>query len=171
MRLELRHLDAADGRPGFTHLPDFFCELVSDLEPLRTLTALTELELTKCALVSNLEPLRILTGLTNLKLCLCKSVSDLEPLRTLTGLTRIDLSACRSSPGKCRRRHRTTCAGQPASKGKTPLAAMTYTRSLSFAPPTPSRTCHTSSICLSDVSMLRAGGERIPAWQSRLVRR
>ena len=45
------------------------------------------LDLSDCELVSDLEPLKTLTRLSSLNLCNCKSVSDLGRLRTLTGLT------------------------------------------------------------------------------------
>ena len=63
---------------------------IDDLEPLRGLIGLTQLNLTGTQ-VNNLEPLRGLNGLTQLSLPFTQ-VNNLEPLRGLNGLTRLDLT-------------------------------------------------------------------------------
>ena len=77
---------------GLTSLQNLNCSdtQVSDLEPLRGLTSLQNLECWN-AKVSDLEPLRGLTSLQNLN-CSDTQVSDLEPLRGLTSLQNLNCS-------------------------------------------------------------------------------
>jgi internalin A len=66
---------------------------VSDLGPLRTLTALQSLTCSHTQ-VSDLSPLRALTALQSLD-CSATQVSDLGPLVALATLKRLDASGCR----------------------------------------------------------------------------
>jgi internalin A len=76
---------------------------VSDLEPLRALTSLKELDCSNTPLsslnitrVSSLEPLRGLTSLKELN-CFGTKVSDLEPLRGLASLQNLNCSGTKVS--------------------------------------------------------------------------
>jgi internalin A len=77
---------------GLTSLQNLNCSdtQVSDLEPLRGLTSLQDLRCWSTK-VSDLEPLRGLTSLQDLR-CWSTKVSDLEPLRGLTSLQNLNCS-------------------------------------------------------------------------------
>jgi internalin A len=70
------------------------CVGMSDLSPLRGLTALRELNLSGCAGLTDLSPLQGLTALRELNLSGCVGVSDLSPLRGLTALYSLTLRGC-----------------------------------------------------------------------------
>ena len=71
-----------------------YCEKLSDLGPLASLTQLTSLNLWSCDELSDLGPLASLTQLTSLNLSRCEKLNDLGPLASLTQLTSLNLSSC-----------------------------------------------------------------------------
>ena len=67
---------------------------VNDLEAVRGLTALTQLEATVSSDFSDLSPLASLKQLKRLKLINCMAVGDLAPLSKLTALQSLSLRGC-----------------------------------------------------------------------------
>jgi formylglycine-generating enzyme required for sulfatase activity/Leucine-rich repeat (LRR) protein len=67
---------------------------LTDLAPIRGLSALVDLDLRDCRGISDLSPLTGLTSLTHLNLRNCRGISDLSPLAGLTFLTHLDFSNC-----------------------------------------------------------------------------
>jgi internalin A len=67
---------------------------LTDLGPLRGLTALASLNLDGCDQLTDLGPLRGLTALASLDLRGYGGVTDLGPLRGLTALASLDLGEC-----------------------------------------------------------------------------
>jgi internalin A len=71
------------------------CTGVTDLGPLRNLSALSTLDLARCYRITDLGPLRSLLGLCTLNLAECVGITDLKPLENLTALSDLDVSGCR----------------------------------------------------------------------------
>jgi len=69
-----------------------FCDQLSDLTPLASLTALQTLRLSRCRQLSELTPLASLSALQTLDLSSCGQLSNLTPLASLSALQTLNLS-------------------------------------------------------------------------------
>lgn len=89
-------LDGLKNLKSLTNLDLSSGELITNLSPLANLKNLTALNLSNCSKISDLEPLKDLKKLATLNLSSCNNISNLEPLGNLVSLSTLFLSHCDS---------------------------------------------------------------------------
>jgi hypothetical protein len=76
----------------------FNCYALQNVDGLRGMTKLRDLNLIGCTALQNVDGLRDLTGLRRVELSVCTHLKDIGALHSLTGLKKLDLLECRAIP-------------------------------------------------------------------------